>query len=414
MHRRGIRMHASRFWSTAIIVVAALLPATTFAQLTSSVEARTEMFSAGADDRWRGWSTLGASLTHERPRSSLTGSAAIATVSDTFNGVGSLGALISSPALGPLQLSMTGTFARSGGLDITTSDVSARLSASLRFGRWGAWTGIDARRVSGADSIIEQPSPVLGGWRQFGEAIVSLSLSPRRFHVEGSPGSIRQVMRADSTFNDTLGRWERHEHQVTVGDPGRASLIQRWDQAEARLFWSRGRVAFDATLGGRVAPVGMADEIWGALSGLYVLTSRIVIVGGAGTRPGEPAFGSRRRSFATLGVRLLGAPEPPSRPPPEIRPTTSDFRIVPQSSGVYQVRVRVPFARTVELSADFTDWKPLALTRVGTDLWEVTLEIASGMHHVNIRVNGERWAAPPGVPSVEDEFNGTVGLVVVR
>jgi hypothetical protein len=33
---------------------------------------------------------------------------------------------------------------------------------------------------------------------------------------------------------------------------------------------------------------------------------------------------------------------------------------------------------------------------------------------VNIRVNGDAWTAPPGTPSIEDEFNGTVGLVVVQ
>lgn len=135
--------------------------------------------------------------------------------------------------------------------DIPTSELSTSARASLRFGRWGAWTGFGARHVPGADSIAELPSPVVGGWRQLGAAIVSLSFSPRRIHVEGSPASIQDVMQPDSMFNDTLGRWETYERQVTVGDSGRASRNHRWDQAEARVFWSRGRVAFDATLGGR-------------------------------------------------------------------------------------------------------------------------------------------------------------------
>jgi hypothetical protein len=33
---------------------------------------------------------------------------------------------------------------------------------------------------------------------------------------------------------------------------------------------------------------------------------------------------------------------------------------------------------------------------------------------MNLRVDGDRWTAPPGTPAVADEFNGTVGLVVVR
>jgi len=29
-------------------------------------------------------------------------------------------------------------------------------------------------------------------------------------------------------------------------------------------------------------------------------------------------------------------------------------------------------------------------------------------------VNGDRWVAPPGLPTTDDDFNGTVGLVVIR
>ena len=407
-------MRASRIWSTALIVAAAWLPATTFAQLTSSVVAGAELSSAAIGERWRGWSSLGISMRYDQPRLSLAGEVSFATDTEESGGAGSLGASLVSPVLGPLQLFAAGSFARSNLHSIAASELAANAGASLRFGRWGAWTGIGARSAPGADSLAEHPSPVFGGWRQLGGAVVSVSFSPRRFHVEGSPASIRHVMRPDSMFNDTLGRWETYERQDTVGVSGRASRHQRWDQLEARLFWSRGRVAVDATLGGRMASADMANELWGGISGLYVLAPRVVIVGGAGSRPGEPMSGRQRRSFATLGVRLLGAPEPPARPPAELRPTTSDFRVIPRNAGQYLLRVRVPHARTVELSANFTDWKPVALSRVATDLWEATVAISPGTHHVNIRINGERWSAPPGVPSVEDEFNGTVGLVVVR
>jgi hypothetical protein len=406
-------MRASRIWSTALIVAAALLPATTFAQLTSSVVAGAEVSSAAIGERWRGWSSLGVSMRYDEPRWSLAGEASFGTDTEETGGAGSLGASLVSPVLGPLQLFAAGSFARSSLYSLPASELSANAGASLRLGRWGAWTGIASRNAPGADSLAEHPSPVFGGWRQLGAAVISLSFSPRRVHIEGSAASIRQVLQTDSMFNDTLGRWETQERQVTVGDSGRASRHQRWDQAEARLFWSSGRVAVDATLGGRVASADMKDELWAAVSGLYVLTRRVVIVGGAGSRPGEPRSGWQRRSFATLGVRLLGAPEPQARPP-ELRPVTSDFRVVPRNAGQYVLRVRVPHARTVELSADFTDWKPVSLSRVATDLWEATVAITPGTHQVNIRINGERWSAPPGVPAVEDEFNGTVGLLVVR
>jgi hypothetical protein len=37
-----------------------------------------------------------------------------------------------------------------------------------------------------------------------------------------------------------------------------------------------------------------------------------------------------------------------------------------------------------------------------------------GTHRVNVRVNGDTWTAPPGMPTVDDEFNGRVGIIVVR
>lgn len=86
---------------------APLLPATTFAQLRSSLEARTELFSATNAERWRGWSVLGTSVTFDQPRLSLTGDAALATDTEEIGPAGSLGASLISPVLEPLQLSAT-------------------------------------------------------------------------------------------------------------------------------------------------------------------------------------------------------------------------------------------------------------------------------------------------------------------
>ena len=75
--------------------------------------------------------------------------------------------------------------------------------------------------------------------------------------------------------------------------------------------------------------------------------------------------------------------------------------------------IRVPSARSVELSGDFNGWHALRLREVRPDVWEATLALSPGTHRVNIRVNGDAWTAPPGLASTNDEFNGTVGLLVV-
>ena len=46
--------------------------------------------------------------------------------------------------------------------------------------------------------------------------------------------------------------------------------------------------------------------------------------------------------------------------------------------------------------------------------WEAVLPIAPGTYRVSLRVDGSPWSAPPGLVAVTDEFNGEVGLVVIR
>jgi hypothetical protein len=77
------------------------------------------------------------------------------------------------------------------------------------------------------------------------------------------------------------------------------------------------------------------------------------------------------------------------------------------------VTFRVPGAASVEIMADFTDWLPRGLQRIEPDVWRVTLPIAPGRHHLNLRVNGGPWGVPAGTTPVADDFQGTVGAVVV-
>ena len=55
----------------------------------------------------------------------------------------------------------------------------------------------------------------------------------------------------------------------------------------------------------------------------------------------------------------------------------------------------------------------MALERVAEGVWEVVLRVASGMHRLNVRVDGGRWLAPAGTTHAADEFGGQVGMVAV-
>jgi 1,4-alpha-glucan branching enzyme len=115
-------------------------------------------------------------------------------------------------------------------------------------------------------------------------------------------------------------------------------------------------------------------------------------------------------------VSLRFAPAALTRPrdPPQITPAATSFGVRRNAAGEYVFTVRLPRARVVEISGEFNGWKPLKLEQVRSDVWEVALPIAPGSYRMNLRVDGDRWIAPPGTTAVKDEFNGEVGLIVVR
>jgi len=86
------------------------------------------------------------------------------------------------------------------------------------------------------------------------------------------------------------------------------------------------------------------------------------------------------------------------------------------SAGERGVRllVRAPGASSVELAADFTDWHPVVLERVMEEgAWQLLLPVASGLHRLNVRIDGGKWIAPAGTTRSADEFGSEVGIVAV-
>jgi 1,4-alpha-glucan branching enzyme len=97
-----------------------------------------------------------------------------------------------------------------------------------------------------------------------------------------------------------------------------------------------------------------------------------------------------------------------------VRPATSSLEVARLDGVGYELTLHVPDARVVELSGDFNGWQPVVLHQTRPDVWETTLSVGPGTYHVNVRVNGDRWVAPPGLVTIADEFNGTVGLLILR
>jgi 1,4-alpha-glucan branching enzyme len=92
------------------------------------------------------------------------------------------------------------------------------------------------------------------------------------------------------------------------------------------------------------------------------------------------------------------------------------FQVARDREGKIAFHVTAPGAVAVEINGDFTNWTPMPLTADPhmRGQWSVTLPIAPGHYQMNVRVDGNKWMVPPGLLSMQDEFGGAVGLLVVQ
>lgn len=205
---------------------------------------------------------------------------------------------------------------------------------------------------------------------------------------------------------------------------GRTRMVQRVDPMltlgmGATLAIGRGEVT--AEMGARQGThdVGLTgtevrswSEIWFSAAGSYRVTSNTLLRAGVGGYPTDFLRQLPNGSYASLGVRVergrrqqLDWYQPPDLPA---------FRVDTIAGGAHVIRLRAPRALKVELSGDFTDWTPLPMRALSGGAWELVLPIAAGTYRVSVRVDGGPWSAPPGLVPVADEFNGEVGVVIIR
>jgi len=201
---------------------------------------------------------------------------------------------------------------------------------------------------------------------------------------------------------------------ITVIDSGNAGRRRNWRDAQLGLHWSAGRVALQGLIGTRFSLTNTPNETWGQAQASIALAPSLAVIAAGGVHPSSAAYGIARSRFMELGVRISPSALRRPRLAVGVRPTVSAFEIESAENGRKTVRIRIPQARSVELSGDFTNWTPISLKRGDADQWETTLAISQGMHRLAIRIDGEAWTTPPGIAAVQDEFQGTVGVILVR
>ena len=281
-------------------------------------------------------------------------------------------------------------------------------------------------RDLGYTALLERRAPRAGEW---------LGLSTGRSEPGAAPGarlnlgtglwhSFKPFDVEAGIVTSMLNVSEQHaEHWSFTRDSSRwvdTTTFRTVDQpvlrtnAQSALRWQFGRVEVSA-VGGVMLRNASAPQRWAQAAVNVRATRQLLLMAALGQRPVaslafDPAAGPRTmlgvrfEPLADHGVALGRATGP------DVRTWTTRAA----GEGRTAVRVRCPEAMHVELTGDFTDWAPVALTALGGGWWGSEMAIASGLHQVQVRVDGGAWQAPPGLPTTQGDFAGTAGVLLVQ
>lgn len=366
---------------------------------------------------------LGASTSAaQRIRSSLDVGAASLRYADSL----SLSALTVTPDLHVdwerAIAELTATFSRFGGGGWSTQGAaSGSLFTTARRGLLGELAG------NAGGSAHEDRT-------RTGQAIVNIRLHGMNQRAGGFAG-----LGGGGTWDGTtwrrlllgeLGGWIQHSSglaQLTITPVAVDDSIRYLD---GQLTLSRSFQAFDISAiaggrgGGQNPGVATRARSWGSLSATAWVSPRLAIVAGAGTYPVDPTQGfpgGRYLSFsariATSNRRIAILPARDSAPVAGavLEPVSAieEFAAIREVSGSVSIRLKVPAARLVEITGDFSGWTPIRLEAAQEGWWATRLRLRPGRYEMNVRVDGGAWLVPPGVLALRDEFGGSTGLLLI-
>jgi hypothetical protein len=265
-------------------------------------------------------------------------------------------------------------------------------------------------------------------------------LGASRLRFDGERRRLTAGASVARTFDGTLWR-------TTVQGEGEANL--RLGSAEYRVSftpmqlsggdaladWEGGvtlpwrGIAVEGSLGARLGEAQRQTVTWGATTVVIPWRDDVVTTFSIGTYPTDLLQGLPGGRYAAVNLRLPNGRLPRLRrpvvlPPAPTRPGRPDLAVTERlalaigdsydSANLREIRVWAPGIAKVELVADFTQWVPVPLVRVGPGEWRGYYHVAPGAHRLNLLLNGTELDVPVNLARVADDFSGAVGIVVVR
>jgi len=206
-----------------------------------------------------------------------------------------------------------------------------------------------------------------------------------------------------------------------VGDTAYTDL-----RSSARLQ-HRG-VSLEGAVGTRMLSRGAGRGVYGEGTATFMLGRRTAVVLSAGRYPTDVVSGSIAGRYVSAALRLgaIGIRRPAVRTSPAIphasngangstMPADARLEIDATRDDAVRLTLYAPGAVAVEISGDFTDWRPVSLNRnpAREGAWEGTFRIPPGIHRINVRRDGGPWMAPAGTTRSTDDYDGEVGVFLL-
>jgi hypothetical protein len=332
---------------------------------------------------------------------------------------GSIGGTLVAPTIYGVRAELIGNAARayddrSFGADQV--DVGTRINFAFSK-RAGAWLGGGVARPWRVNVVSTIDLMNAGGWVDIGRANLALTGTSLGLTKMGTNGQIA-TMESCSTGSSSLGLADASS-TASLTSAESCRRRSRVTDLTGSFRWNLDRIEFAGELGTRVGPtadVASDSKQWASGTFTMWLAPRAAFVVGGGTQPSNPARGIPARTFGTIGMMFASAwPTKSSVPVSEMNlARVAFFEAKPSAEGMQKIVVRVARVESVDVMGDFSDWNPLTMVRRGRDLWELTVPLSPGRHQINIRTDGGKWVAPPGLPKMNDMFSGEVGVLIVK
>lgn len=230
-------------------------------------------------------------------------------------------------------------------------------------------------------------------------------------------GPVRVGVSVASTTFDLMRGGNLNDRADTVfatADTMRRELRTDFTDAIVSGHWELASVGFDLSVGRRFSRTTPEITVWG-VSAMRSLGPQIGLVLAAGRAGSDPVTALPGSRYLVAGLRLtLGANASAPRMETPRASQAARFRIGPSRLTGREIRLAAPGAEMVELAADFTDWRPVALESGPEGDWRVVLPIAPGLHRVAVRIDGGSWDAPPDTRAIVSEFGTRIGEVIIE